>query len=74
MTILTAHPAYMTQGEVTYHFEALKYTVNAPIRRLASVSSKRFVLDLLLNRARIVREDWDYSVSIGKFTLAVVNR
>lgn len=72
--MLTAHPAYMTKGEVTYHFDANKYTVSAPIRRLASVSTRRYVVDVLSNRDRIVREDWDYSFSVGKFTVAVLTR
>lgn len=72
--MLTAHPAYMTKGEVTYHFESNTYTVCAPIRRLASVSTHRYIVDLLSNRDGVVREDWDYSLTFGRFTIAVLTR
>lgn len=65
MTMLSAHPAAMTQGKVSYHFEANKYTVDAPIRRLASISTRRYIVDLLSNRDGIVRADWDYSFHAG---------
>lgn len=74
MTLLSAHPVTMTQGKHTYNFEANTYTVDAPIRRLASVSSRRYIIDLLSNRDGIVRADWDYSLTFGRFTIAVLAR
>lgn len=47
---------------------------NLSIRRLASVSSRRYIVDVLSNRDGLVRADWDYSFTLGRFTIAVLAR
>lgn len=74
MTMLTAHPKHATVGVYQFDRDYNILAVDAPIRRLASVSSRRYIIDLLSNRDGIVRADWDYSLTFGRFTIAVLAR
>jgi hypothetical protein len=69
MTLLSAHPIANTahKGHITYG----GFRVYAPMRRIAGITSRRFAVDLLVNRDSVTRSWWITSITVGNLTVAV---
>jgi hypothetical protein len=70
MTILTAHVG--VQKLVGWNNDQPLFRVS--MRRLASITGKFGVIDLLVNRDHVQSDDWNWSLSFGSLTLAFVSR
>jgi hypothetical protein len=65
MTILSSHAGSLVTG---YDGDLFM------VRRLASLNIKRGVFDLLYVDSLMVNDDWEWSISLGPFTLAFIAR
>lgn len=74
MTLLSAHPLNNTAGIPTYNADYSRYTLNAPMRRIAGLTTSKFAIDVLRNRDAVIRASWDASFTLGTFTIAIVKK
>jgi hypothetical protein len=74
VTITNSHPMHLTAGRerIWKTSGSIGYKFNAPIRRIAGISTRTMSLTLLANNAGIVRDDWTAFVSVGTYTLALI--
>jgi hypothetical protein len=74
VTITKSHPMHLTAGRerICTSYKRMGYKFNAPIRRIAGISTRTMALTLLANNAGIVRDDWAAFVSVGTYTLALI--
>lgn len=74
MTFITAH---QTPIRTRYVLEGCDWTlieVPTMIRRIAGLTTKTMHIDILHNRAGVIRASWDASFTLGTFTIAIVKK
>lgn len=72
MTILLAHPVAKRFEAIATLAGGLRWERMPTMRRLASVSTRRAVYDVLYNPQQTISDDWLCSLTIGSLTFAVL--